>query len=297
MATFLEIRSRITSTKNTGQITKALQLVSAARQKKAELTLNNSRFIRNGISEIMQYINDDFLSSQQIEELPNLLINNKNSKKDLIVNIMSKRGLCGNINSVLYQKIINLKKVLNSEVEFITVNKIAQKYTKNFHNKIISFYNEIPENPKLDDVIPLVEQVKEIFPLYRSIYLSYTDFYKTGFFAPKVFKLLPLDLTNLNTKEEKSKFKSSINKTEYNLNFSIEPDPITLLNELSNLYIDLEIYEAVLSSQASEHSSRMIAMKKATDNVNKRISELTLSLNKQRQAKITKEVAEISSNL
>jgi F-type H+-transporting ATPase subunit gamma len=182
-------------------------------------------------------------------------------------------------------EIVKFKNSQHKDINFISVNKVAQKYLKNFKENIISFYSDIPENPELDNILPLISYVKEQYQNYESIYIAYTEFVKSGVFNPKIVKLLPIE-----------KIRSSEDPREPR-EYSIEPDPITLLNSLSNLYIDLEIYESILSNQASEHSARMIAMKKATDNVKEIVNTLTLKLNKERQAKITQAMAEISSNI
>lgn len=289
MATLLDLKTKINSTQNTGQITKALELVSAARQKKALDFLNNSRSLRTGMRQIMGQVMKDsniLLTSSDHSSLPKLF-QEKNTGKVLIVTVMSQRGLCGAINTNLFYEIVKFKKQFTDKtVDFISVNKIAQKYLKNFGEKIIAYYSDIRENPDLGDILPLIEYIKGSFGEYEKIYLAYTNFVKTGVFAPKFTQILPISNDDIASAEETS-------KTLY----SIEPDPYTLLDDLSNLYVDLEVYESILSGQTSEHSARMIAMKKATDNVKTVVKDLTLKYNKERQAKITQAMAEISTNI
>jgi F-type H+-transporting ATPase subunit gamma len=285
MANLLDLRNKINSTKNTGQITKALQMVSAARQKKAQDFLNNSRFLRIGIREMMGEVQKIQNTDSESGKLSPWFSSNKSSDKALIISIMSQRGLCGSMNSSLFFEILKFKKNLGKNVEFISVNKVAQKYLKNFEEPIISYFTDIKENPDLDYVLPISDFVKDRFSEYESVYIAYTNFIKSGIFEPKIVKLLPIEQA------------IGDGKTENKIDYSVEPDPYTLLNSLANLFIDFEIYEAILSNQAAEHSARMIAMKKATDNVKEIVKDLTLTMNKARQAKITQAVAEISANL
>jgi F-type H+-transporting ATPase subunit gamma len=296
MANLLDLKSKINSTKNTGQITKALEMVSAARQRKANEFLNNSRFLRTGVREMMSNVakamqldSKSELKAASQQELP-AYFQTRETGKILVISVMSQKGLCGSLNANLFFEIVKLKRSTTKQVDFVSVNKLAQKYLKGFKENIKAYFAAIPENPDLDQVMPLIEYVKENFSEYEEIYLAYSNFVKSGIFKPKLIKLLPIE-------EIAAPQSSETTEKKAHLEYSIEPDPVTVLNALSGLYIDLEIYEAILSSQASEHSARMIAMKKATDNVKTLVESLTLKLNKERQAKITQQMAEISANI
>lgn len=285
MANLLDLKTKINSTKNTGQITKALEMVSAARQRKAQDFLNNSRYLRAGIRELMSSIAKSLHHDPDVNsDLPKFFKKN-NTGKILVVSVMSQKGLCGSLNANLFFEIVKLKRSTKKQVDFITVNKLAQKYLKSFKGNIRAYFSEIPESPELDSVMPLINYVKENYEEYDEVYLAYSNFIKSGMFKPRLVKLLPIDEV------------SATDTHSPHLEYAIEPDPLSVLDALSNLYIDLEIYEAILSAQASEHSARMIAMKKATDNVKTLVDSLTLKLNKERQAKITQQMAEISANI
>jgi F-type H+-transporting ATPase subunit gamma len=298
MANLLDLKTKINSTKNTGQITKALEMVSAARQRKAQDFLNNSRYLRSGVRELigsvakaMQLDSKSELKAASQHELPRFFQSN-DTGKILVVSVMSQRGLCGALNANLFFEIVKLKKGTQKQVEFITVNKLAQKYMRSFKESIRAFFADIPENPDLDHVMPLIDYVKDHYNEYDEVYVAYSNFVKSGIFKPKIIKLLPIDEIPTSRPVEET-----LSENKPYLEYTIEPDPVSVLNTLSSLFINLEMYEAILSSQASEHSARMIAMKKATDNVKSLVSSLTLKLNKERQAKITQQMAEISSNI
>ncbi len=298
MASFYDLKNKINSTKNTGQVTKALQIVAASKQKKTQDNLKNSRFLRDGLKELIANISNQIVNSKAITltELPLFFRTNVNSNKVLIINVMSQRGLCGSLNTKLFYKILKLKKEIENEgktVDFISVNRLAQKFLKSFKENIIAFFGEIKETPDLDEVMPIIDLVKDKFNEYNKVYLAYSKFVKTGFYEPELIQLLPIDLNTVN--ENHTLNSNFVNGS--GAQYIIEPDPFTVLENLSNLYIDLEIYEAVLSNIASENTARMISMKKATDNIKTIVDNLTLKLNKERQAKITQQVAEISANL
>ena len=289
MSGFYDLKNRINSTKNTGQVTKALQIVAASKQKKTQDNLKNSRHIRNGLKETIAKIRKDLAKSVTQKDLPDFFIENKESKKVLIVNIMSQKGLCGGLNSKLFYRVINLKKDLEKEgkeIDFISVNRVSQKYLRSFNENVIAFFGEIKESPELDDVMPLIQLIKESHKKYNKIYIAYSNFIKTGIYEPKIEQLLPVEIQK---EESESRQLQSL--------YLIEPNPMTVLDKVANFYIELEVYEAILSNIASENTARMISMKKATDNIKTLVDSLALKLNKERQAKITQQVAEISANL
>jgi len=289
MANFYDLKNRINSTKNTGQVTKALQIVGASKQKKTQDNLKNSRFLRNGLKSTMQKIANDLAKSVTPIDLPKFFNENTESNKVLIINVMSSRGLCGGLNSKLFYKILKLKAKVESEgkkVDFISVNKISQKFLRNFNESIIAFFGEITQSPDLEEIRALINMVKTEYSNYSKVYLAYSDFIKTGIYEPKIMQLLPI---NFEAKEQRN--------TPLTAQYLIEPNPLMVIERLANFYIDLELYEAILSNIASENTARMISMKKATDNIKSLVDGLTLKLNKERQAKITQQVAEISANL
>lgn len=289
MSGLYDLKNKINSIKSTGQVTKALQIVAASKQKKTQNNLKNSRFIRNGLKEMIGKIQKDLAKSVTEQDLPIFFRPNPDSNKILIINVMSQKGLCGGLNSKLFYKILILKNKIENEgkfVEFISVNRIAQKFLRNFNQNVIAFFEEIGETPTLDDIRPLINLVKGNYYKYNKVYIAYSEFVKTGIYNSTVEQLLPIKVG--------SKFASD---KPFSAQYLIEPDPLTVLDKIANLYVDFEIYEAILSSIASENTARMISMKKATDNINTLVHDLTLKLNKKRQAKITQQVAEISASL
>ncbi|MFW5720391.1 MAG: ATP synthase F1 subunit gamma [Candidatus Dojkabacteria bacterium] len=291
MAHALDLKNRRRSTVNTGQITKALEMVSAARQKKAQEFLDNSRYLRIGICDLIHQISLDaiHLADQASRDTELRFFSRPESNRMLVITIMSQRGLCGSLNTGLFYHIAKLKRLhQDKEFEFISINKSAQRYLKNFNARIISCFDNIKENPDINDLYAIIAYVKDRAHEYDTVFLAYSDFIKSGVFEPRVTQLLPIR-PQVPASDETSEPEK--------LAYTIEPDPVRVLASLANLYIDLALYEAALSSQAAEHSARMIAMKKASDNAHEMVQKLTLEMNKARQATITRQMAEIAASV
>lgn len=293
MSTLLNIQNKIRATKNTGQLTKALEMISVTKQKKAREYLIFNSAIRDGIRKIInQLYFQEKLNNLDNEILPKYFRKNtESSKKHLILLIMSQRGLCGSINTLLIQKLINYKENIlsknkNIKFDIITVNKYAQKISRSLNYNIVAYFDNINDLPSIEDTLPISDLVKKLYDEYETIHIAYTQFVKPGQTTPVVRPILPI---NVSTGWEENYLSSTP--------YIIEPNPITVLEEIARLYIDLEIYYAILTSQASEHTSRMIAMKKASDNAKNLVKTLTLLYNKERQAKITKQTIEITSSI
>ncbi|MCX8035317.1 MAG: ATP synthase F1 subunit gamma [Candidatus Dojkabacteria bacterium] len=293
MSTLLNIQNKIRATKNTGQLTKALEMISVTKQKKAREYLIFNSAIRDGIRKIInQLYFQEKLNNLDNEILPKYFRKNtESSKKHLILLIMSQRGLCGSINTLLIQKLINYKENIlsknkNIKFDIIKVNKYAQKISRSLNYNIVAYFDNINDLPSIEDTLPISDLVKKLYDEYETIHIAYTQFVKPGQTTPVVRPILPI---NVSTGWEENYLSSTP--------YIIEPNPITVLEEIARLYIDLEIYYAILTSQASEHTSRMIAMKKASDNAKNLVKTLTLLYNKERQAKITKQTIEITSSI
>ncbi len=292
MSALLNIQNKIRATKNTAQLTKALEMISVTKQKKAREYMIFNSALRDGIRKIInQLYFQEKLKNLGNEILPKYFRKKLESNRHLVILIMSQRGLCGSINTQLIQKLINYKKHIlsenkNIEFDIITVNKYAQKISKSLDYNIIAYFDSIKDLPSIEDTLPISDLIKKLYDEYETIHIAYTQFVKPARTTPTVRPILPISVST-GWKE------NDLSSTPY----VIEPNPITVLEEIVRLYIDLEIHYAILTSQASEHTSRMIAMKKASDNTKNLVKNLTLLYNKERQAKITKQTIEITSSI
>lgn len=322
MASTKEIKRRIKSISSTKKITKAMEMVSAAKMRRAIESVLRTRTYANLSWETI--LN---LSARMGENNSHpLLTKRDNIKHVAVILITSNRGMCAGFNANVVNKVHeSVKKHLTTEVcageacetvdqkhDFILLGK------KGVMVDIYYKYNIVAEFPKADagveigEVIPVAKLVTDDFlsGKYDKILVAYTDFVNAVKQIPRVKQLLPIDISTQDEflgvvgkssrigvgrqlMEEKSGKHLSDEKYEYEYTF--EPSPKEVLDEMIPRLIEIQLFQALLESNASEHSARMAAMHQATQAAGDLVGELTLSYNKARQAGITNEIAEITS--
>lgn len=298
-----DIRRRIRSITNTQQVTCAMQMVAAAKMRKAqEAALRTRLYAKKSL---------DLLSDLSAKTNPRLhpLLSKNKSKKSLVLLITTDKGLCGGLNANILKNTINFvqeQKQKNSEVEFICIGKKGRDFMQRHGFKIIAEFLNFGDKFNLLDMsavaqIPLQEYRKKT---YSKIYLLYTDFLSTLRYEPRLRQLLPIEREELIKLEELGKdIVSNISRDREKIKtqevksfeYIFEPSPDLVLEVLLPRLCEMQIYQAVLEANASEHSARMVAMKNATDAARDIVSDLRLTFNQARQAAITKEIAEISA--
>ncbi len=268
------VRKKIKSVKNVKKITKAMQLMSAVKMKKAVALELESRAYRDGIS--------DMIKTTSISIDPNLspLIGGFDgaSQKDLVIFISANKGLCGafHVNLLKYvQKNLDL-----SKTEFVTIGSKGVSYLTRIDRDLVADFSS---NEALSQVSAIFDLVINSYKTkkYRSIKILFSKYISITKSEIVIQTILPLP------KIENQKFTSS--KPE----IIIEPNPQSLIRSLINAFIEEQIRGAIISSQAVEHSSRMLAMKNATDSAQDVIYSLTLIGNRIRQSKITSELLDM----
>lgn len=273
-----QARKKIKSVSNVRKITKAMQLVSAIKMKKAQqLAVEGNPYqvhLQAIISKIISKIDtrQSELISRKTDEI---------KKKDLAVVITSNKGLCGGFNMNLFRLI--LKTVDFKTTDFAIIGKKASLLGKFGGNIIADFSSNYP----LENVSALFNLVltKYLDHSYTNIYLYYNQFVSTLRVDPTKETLLPINL--LIEKPEKE------DKIESENEYLIEPSPEQIIDSLLKNFVQEKIQHAIIQSEAGEHSSRMIAMKNATENANDVIYNLTMLRNKLRQEKITNELLDM----
>ncbi len=295
MAGTKEIKRRIKSVKNTKKITKAMELVAASKMKKA--------ISKTLASRVYASYSWDFLISlsEGIEEMNHLLFNKDNGgEKDLIILITSNRGLCGGYDSQIIKKtILKLKEIETvDKVDIITVGKKGDNAMRRVGQNIIASFNNIPDNINLKDIIPISDYAINEFNKnnYKRIYISYTDFVSALLQKPKIKKILPISKEGIKKTLEEN-FLENLPETKKKVPYLFEGNTKELLDDLAEKLIRMQIYQMFLESNASEQSSRMVAMKNASEAAGGMIDDLTLIFNKARQAGITREISEISGGM
>jgi len=276
-----ELTRRIKSIKSTRKVTRAMQMVSAAKMRKSQSATLASR---NYAELAWELINS--LSPAGQKDMP-LLRQFPDAKKIGIIAISSNRGLVGSFNSNLYNKVREIEQA-NPELqtEMIVMGRKIRDMAARTRKEIIA------EFPKVDTVIP----VEEIYPLakllteryaageYRKVMVVYNHFVSTLVQQPRAKQILPL--IHEATEDNKP------NEADLSL---FEPSPKAVLEHLLPRIIESQLYQAVLENDASEHSARMVMMKNATEAAGDLIDDLTLTYNQLRQNKITTELSEITA--
>ncbi len=284
------IKNRIKSVSNARNITRAMELVAAAKIKKAVDNLLASRTYARHARELL-------ISLSKEKSLKHPLLSASENKKELLIVISSNRGLCGSYNSnVLKAAVKYIRENKDKKIDFITVGRKAETISRELGGKIIASFVGLPDDLCAEDIIPISKMAIDEFinKNYGKVSIAFTDFISSLRYEAKVSSLLPITKDNLAKilgleKNEESKKAEAI--------ILFEPDEERVLDLVLPRLTEVRIYQTVLEGNASEHSARMMAMKNATDNAKTLTEELTLYYNQARQASITQEIAEISSGI
>ncbi|MCX6856725.1 MAG: F0F1 ATP synthase subunit gamma [Verrucomicrobia bacterium] len=255
-----DIRRRIKSVKSTAQITKAMQLVAAAKMKKAQDQAANGRPYAELLNKVLVSLKDN------AEEGVHPYFSAGKGDKTLVLLIASDKGLCGALNTNLLKKLVTTQ--LEGEVDYVTIGKKAvQGVTR-------------------------LEQFRS--GEYKKVLVVFNNFINTVTVVPTVEQLLPVNPVTLGGKRNfgnLAEAPAAGPASEY----TFEPDAATVFESVLPQYVNDTVFQMVLESRASEHSSRMVAMKNATDNAKQMVKDLSLEYNKLRQAAITNELLEITT--
>ncbi len=290
------IRRRIKSVTNTRKITKAMELVAASKMRKAMQSVLGTRpYARLAWNAVIS------IGSKIDTSLHPLLKERKQVKKVLLLLLTSDRGLAGGFNTNIIRKTIEQIKALGEGVEFqtICIGKRGADAMRRANHPILASFTEITNNTKFEEVLPIGRMVIHEFTNgdFDRVLVAYTDFVSALTQKPVILELLPLGTpeqmqTLGNMEEVKPGSESQIAAVS---EYTFEPSPQAVLDRILPRLVETMIYQAVLESAASEHSSRMMAMRSASDAAGDMIDSLTFAYNQARQAGITQEIAEISS--
>ena len=276
-----------------------MELVAAAKMKKAvDAVLATREYANLSWNTI---INISKAAKSESDSHP-LLLAKKDVKKIGIVLMSSNRGLCGGFNSGVINKAnAYIKENFNEEheIEIIAVGKKGASIQPRFGHKVVSRFEKPDTAPSMEDVRPIAKIIIDDYlsGKYDKIVLVYTDFINGSVQEPKAKQLLPVDLKaekdHLGEIDGKGKKETDTGKEVLNHIFTFEPSAEEVLDQMVPRLIEVQLFQALLESNSSEHSARMMAMHQATDAAGDMVAELTLSYNKARQASITAEISEI----
>ncbi|MDE3020237.1 MAG: F0F1 ATP synthase subunit gamma [Pseudomonadota bacterium] len=279
MAGGKEIRTKIKSVQNTQKITSAMEMVAASKMRKAQDRMRASRPFGEKIRKIAAH-----MSKASPEYRHPFLVTRPIKRVGLIV-VTSDKGLCGGLNTnVLRMALTRMKGWDSSQIE-VDITAIGGKgfsFMQRMRANIVSEVVQLGDTPHLDNLIGPVKVMLDAYKEGRldALWLAYTRFVNTMKQEPVMEQLLPLA-------------GDASDAQEGQWDYIYEPDAKSVVDHLMVRYIEAIIYQAVAENMASEQSSRMVAMKAASDNAGNVIQELQLIYNKTRQAAITKELSEI----
>jgi len=288
MANLRDIRRRIKSVKNTAQITKAMQLVAAAKMKKAQMQATVGRAYADQMNRVLIH-----LKSHVSEETHPMLAQRAGGRTLMLV-ISTDKGLCGGLNTNLLRKV---RLNSDSQTAYVTVGrKLRGQLAKTQSNLLADFIIKDPVH--FVEARPIGKFLVEQFlsGKYDTIKVAFTNFISTISQEPWVSTLLPIDPEKLAERRGYEQHETLVDREELLAkDYIFEPDPEAVFDALLPQYINYQVYQMMLEARASEHSSRMVAMKAATDNAKEMIDDLSLEYNKMRQAAITSELLEITT--
>jgi F-type H+-transporting ATPase subunit gamma len=285
-----EIKRRIRSVQNIGQITRALEAVSASRVRKAQAKVLASRAYSQKAIEILQNVQ---AAGGNGDNLHPLLTVREQINKVMIVLITSDRGLAGAFNTNIIRVTQRFDEQISVPVEYVTIGRKGREALIRAGENVVAEFSDIDDDLRITDVQPMARVAKDAFTRGEvdAVYIAYTDFINTLTQRPAVFSWLPL-VPQTQQVVEFEYFKDA-NITTMDQNYEIEPNPAAIIDEIVPRFTDLGLYQAILESKASEHSARMVAMRNASDNASHLVDDLTLVYNKARQTAITNEILDI----
>lgn len=299
-----DIKRRMRSVKNTQQITRAMEAVSATKMRRSQDVAIKARPYSYAAMEILGNISKKITRGH-------IFLKQKKEKNICLVVITSDKGLCGSLNGNLLRKTLVFLKESEGggkKVSIVSVGKYGANFLKRRKADILREYKGVGDIASLKDSHEVSNFVIDGFfeEKYDAVYVFYTRFISTLKQSPEKVKLLPLspktfnfileDLVPLEGKySDEKKIKEIKEKSRFNFEYKFEPSEEVLLRELLSSLVRAEFYHVILESNASEHSARMVAMKNASENAKELLYALQLSYNKARQASITREISEVTS--
>lgn len=279
MATLRELRQRIASVQNTQKITKAKELVAAAKMRRAQVAMEASRPYAEGIATMLGRLaarkldaSHPFLEAREVQNR-------------LLIMVTADRGLTGGLNINAIRAANRFIQGDQTPVKLVTIGRKGRDYFKRFEIEIVADRSQIGDRPPISEIHPAVTVAMDEFLDGGSdeVWLLYTRYINPVSQVPTVVKIIPPEIPEV--KEQGAHGAEAL--------YEFEPSPEAVLGALLPRYVESQVYHAVLENQASEQAATMTAMRAASDNANELIAALTLVRNKLRQAAITTELMEI----
>jgi len=282
VATPREIRRRIRSVRNISQITRAMEMVAASKMRRAQQQVVATR----PYAERLRAMIGDLAAVGVDEQSQFPLLVHRPVQRSLVILITADKGLAGSLNTNIIRKSLRFMSNERPEgvdnVDVLAVGRRGRDFFTRYGKRLTADFPQKGDQPSLESIRPMVQIAISEFinGNVDAVYVAYTKFINTLRQTPEIQQILPIQAPE-----------GSGDITDY----IFEPSPAAVLEALLPRFVEVQIYQALLEAIASEHSSRMVAMRNATDNARDLVRDLTLSYNRVRQAQITREVSEIAA--
>ena len=280
MAGGREIKTKIKSVQNTRKVTRALEMVSASKIRKAQDRMKASRPYARAMKQVIGH-----LAQANSEFQHPYLVERQDIKRVGYIIVSSDRGLAGGLNNNLFRKLLGeIRKWQEQDVQVdvVTIGQKASVYFRRIKVDMLATVSHLGDQPHLEQLVGVVKVMLDAYSSGKvdKVFLAYNDFVNTMTQRASFDQLLPLP-------------EADTQIAHHDWDYIYEPDAQTVLEHVLTRYIESLVYQAVMENVASEHAARMVAMKSASDNASKLIDTLNLVYNKARQAAITQEISEI----
>lgn len=278
-----DIKTKIASTKNTSQITNAMQMVSAAKLGRSEEAARNFQVYAQKVRKLLM----DILHGNGSAGSTNPMLISRPVKKTGYIVITSDRGLVGGYNASILKAVMELKEEYHpdgKDFEIICIGGMGADFFKARGIQPIYELRGLADQPSFDEVRKIISKTIEMYQneLFDELYVCYNHHVNTLTSQMRVEQMLPIVDLDPNEADE-----------EYSLTFELETSRDEILEQLLPQYAESMIYGAIIDAKTAENAAGMTAMQTATDNAKKVINDLTIQYNRARQAAITQEITEI----
>lgn len=297
------IKRRIKSSKNIAQITKAMEMVSASKMKRAQNQALSSRPYNEKMADVITALAEvakDHVDHYLLND-PRVNWNPDQEFNILVVLLSTDKSLCGGLNSNLFRGLEGWLKDMKdkyqlppkTKLSFVTVGKKAKEHVLKSNHFLHAEFPTMGDKPHFQDIIPVSKMITEGFQdiKFQMVFTVYMQFVSTISQKLAVKQLLPIETKSIELEATSDDSPPPVD--EFKGDYLFEPEPNEIFKDLLPQYIELQLYHVLLESIASEHSARMVAMKNANENAMDIVSDLTLEFNQIRQTKITNELLDV----
>ena len=291
MATGKEIRGKIKNFESTKKITKAMEMISVSKMRKAQERMRAARPYADKVRNIAANM------GQANPEYVHPFMKANDARVAGMIVVTTDKGLCGGLNTNVLRVVTNKLREMQAAsvaVQAVAIGNKGFGFLNRIGAKVVSHVTQLGDKPHLERLIGPVKVLLDAYARgeINAVYLSYTRFINTMKQEVVLEQLLPLSNAKMQADTRASE---SATGAKHGWDYLYEPDAQAVIDDLLVRYVEALVYQAVAENMASEHAARMVAMKAATDNAGNVIGELKLVYNKTRQAAITKELSEIVS--